>query len=190
MPKDDIIRADILRAAEALFQKWGLKKTTMEDIAKAAGKGKSTLYYYYRDKSEILYAVIGEQLGRILKNAEAAVDKQTTAKGKLFAYTATTFKEIRDALTLFDILRGELKINDEFIDKFRKRYDDFDENKLREILEYGFKRKEFKTTSARNIDSIVRALANIKRSLLINVFVENDDEELIALVMDLMYHGL
>ena len=56
MHKDDIIRADILRAAEALFQKWGLKKTTMEDIAKEAGKGKSTLYYYFKSKAEILLA--------------------------------------------------------------------------------------------------------------------------------------
>jgi len=190
MSKDDVIRAEILHAAEILFQKWGLKKTTMEDIAREAGKGKSSLYYYFKDKSEILYAVVDEQLVRILKKAEAAVEKEKTAKGKLFAYASTTFKEIRDALTLFDILRGEVKINDEFIGKFQKKYDDFDEKKLREILEYGFKRKEFKTASARNIDPLIRALANIKRSLLINVFVKNDDQELLGLIIDLTSRGL
>jgi len=190
MSKDDIVRAEILHAAEILFQKWGLKKTTVEDIAREAGKGKSTLYYYFKDKSEIFYAVADEQLVRILRKAEAAVDQENTAKGKLSAYVSTTFKEIRDALTLFDVVRGEVKMNQEFIGKFQKKYDNFDEKMLREILEYGFKRKEFKSASARNIDSIIRALVNIKRSLLINVFVKNDDQELIGLIIDLTSRGL
>ncbi len=34
----------------------------MEDIAKAAGKGKSTLYYYYTSKDEIFNAVIEDEM--------------------------------------------------------------------------------------------------------------------------------
>ena len=51
--KDEIIKAKILEGADKLFQKYGLGKTTMEDIAKDAGKGKSTLYYYFKSKEEI-----------------------------------------------------------------------------------------------------------------------------------------
>ncbi|OYW78704.1 MAG: TetR family transcriptional regulator, partial [Sphingobacteriia bacterium 32-37-4] len=47
MVKEEIFKEDIIREAQKLFQAYGLKKTTMEDIAKALGKGKSTLYYYY-----------------------------------------------------------------------------------------------------------------------------------------------
>jgi len=190
MHKDDIIRAAILRAAEALFQKWGLKKTTMEDIAQEAGKGKSTLYYYFKSKEEILLAVLEDQIVRILQKARREVDKQKTAKGKLLAYVSTTFKEIRDTMTLFDVLRGEVKIDKEFIRNIRKKHDILDEQIMRSILEYGFKTKEFKAASARNIDALTRALLSIKMSLLINVFVENDDQELIRLVLDLMSQGL
>lgn len=190
MSKDDIIRADILRAAEALFQKWGLKKTTMEDIAKATGKGKSTLYYYFKDKEKILLAVLDGQVARILESARREVDKQKTAKGKLMAYVSTTFKEIRDTMTLFDVMRGEVKIDNEFIRNIRKKHDILDEQIMRSILEFGFKRKEFKAASARNIDALTRALLGIKRSLLINVFVENDDQELIRLILDLTSRGL
>jgi AcrR family transcriptional regulator len=190
MHKDDIIRADILRAAEALFQKWGLKKTTMEDIAKEAGKGKSTLYYYFKSKAEILLAVNEDQIVRILQKARQEIDKQETAKGKLMAYVSTTFKEIRDTMTLFDVLRGEVKIDKEFIRNIRKKHDVLDEQIMRSILEYGFKTKEFKAASARNIDGITRALLGIKMSLLINVFVENNDQELIRLILDLMSWGL
>lgn len=45
MNKDDLVKTSFLQAAEKLFQRWGINKTTMEDIAREAGKGKSTLYY-------------------------------------------------------------------------------------------------------------------------------------------------
>jgi AcrR family transcriptional regulator len=52
MVKEEIFKEDIIREAQKLFQTYGLKKTTMEDIAKALGKGKSTLYYYYQSKEQ------------------------------------------------------------------------------------------------------------------------------------------
>jgi AcrR family transcriptional regulator len=39
--KDGDVKNSILEAAKRVFQKWGLNKTTMEDIAHEAGKGKS-----------------------------------------------------------------------------------------------------------------------------------------------------
>ena len=50
--KDELIVQDIINGAKKLVQQYGLKKTTMEDIAKAAGKSKSTLYYYFKDKED------------------------------------------------------------------------------------------------------------------------------------------
>ena len=46
-------REAIISAATGLFSRFGLEKTTMEDIAKAARKGKSTLYYYFKNKEAV-----------------------------------------------------------------------------------------------------------------------------------------
>ena len=43
MDKEEIIVSEIIESAKKLFQQYGLRKTTMEDIAKSTGKGKSTL---------------------------------------------------------------------------------------------------------------------------------------------------
>ncbi|WP_461492021.1 TetR/AcrR family transcriptional regulator, partial [Pontibacter sp. HJ8] len=51
--KDEAIKTEILNEAQKLFRHFGWTKTTMEDIAKATGKGKSTLYYYYKSKDDI-----------------------------------------------------------------------------------------------------------------------------------------
>ncbi|PKN72465.1 MAG: TetR/AcrR family transcriptional regulator, partial [Deltaproteobacteria bacterium HGW-Deltaproteobacteria-10] len=57
MNKDEEVKQAIKAAAKRVFAKWGLNKTTMEDIAGEAGKGKSTLYYYFKSKEEIFETV-------------------------------------------------------------------------------------------------------------------------------------
>lgn len=47
-------KREILRAASALFRRQGLPATGMRDIAAAAGMAVGNLYYYFRDKQEIL----------------------------------------------------------------------------------------------------------------------------------------
>ena len=54
MTNDNEQKERILSAAKNLFSRFGLEKTTMEDIAKAAGKGKSSLYYYFKSKEEVM----------------------------------------------------------------------------------------------------------------------------------------
>ncbi|MGI5824044.1 MAG: TetR/AcrR family transcriptional regulator [Bacillota bacterium] len=48
----------ILAAAGKMFAEKGYHKTTIEDIAKAAGIGKSTFYEYYESKEEILKFIV------------------------------------------------------------------------------------------------------------------------------------
>ncbi len=40
--KDEIVKGEIVTKAQKLFQQFGLKKTTMDEIAEASGKAKST----------------------------------------------------------------------------------------------------------------------------------------------------
>ena len=44
--------------ARGLFAKQGLENTTMNDIAVASGKGRRTLYTYFKNKEDIYFAVI------------------------------------------------------------------------------------------------------------------------------------
>ncbi|MGC7100553.1 TetR/AcrR family transcriptional regulator [Amycolatopsis lurida] len=53
-------RAKVLRAAEALFADRGAENVTMDDIAKAAGVGRGTLYRRYPDRAAIAVALLDE----------------------------------------------------------------------------------------------------------------------------------
>ncbi len=50
----DEMRNTIICKAGELFSRYGYKKTTMDDIADALQKGKSSIYYYFQNKEDIL----------------------------------------------------------------------------------------------------------------------------------------
>lgn len=53
-PKKDLI----LRAGSECFARYGYEKTTLDDIGRRAGLNKASLYYYFKNKEEILAAVV------------------------------------------------------------------------------------------------------------------------------------
>jgi AcrR family transcriptional regulator len=52
----------ILEGAEELFFKAGIRSVTMDDIAKHMGMSKKTIYQSYRDKDEIVNALVSKRL--------------------------------------------------------------------------------------------------------------------------------
>jgi AcrR family transcriptional regulator len=55
--------ARILDAATRLFQERGYRKTDMDDIARAVGLARNSLYRYYRNKDFILLACVERDMG-------------------------------------------------------------------------------------------------------------------------------
>ncbi len=55
----------IVGVAAGLFATVGLRRTTMESIAAAAGRGRRTIYMYFRNKAEIYDAVVEMEISRI-----------------------------------------------------------------------------------------------------------------------------
>jgi AcrR family transcriptional regulator len=125
--KDEEVKTSILEAAKRVFQKWGLNKTTMEDIAHEAGKGKSTLYYYYKSKDEILEVLATSELNNIINKAKNLVRGETSAKEKLKKYIAASLIEIKNTTSIYPLVKGEIKGNKEFIDKLSKQIDVIEE---------------------------------------------------------------
>ena len=86
MNKDEINRANIIEASKAVFRQYGYEKVTMNDIADAAGKGRSTLYYYFNNKYEVFEQVAIEEYSAILKPAEMQIKKSKSLSENLVLY--------------------------------------------------------------------------------------------------------
>ncbi len=59
--------ARILEAATGLFRAQGYRKTDMDDIARAVGLARNSLYRYYRNKDFILLACVERDMGAFVE---------------------------------------------------------------------------------------------------------------------------
>lgn len=188
--KDEEVKKEIIEAAKVVFQKWGLKKTTMEDIAKEAGKGKSTLYYYFKSKEEIFEMLAKAEINNILYKSKNAITLVNSAKDKLKRYISTALNEIKNTVSLYPLVRGEIKGNKKFLDKIRKNLDYQEELIIQEILTEGFSTKEFNFLSEADINKAASVIVGVLRGLELYLFLDNDDDEQIEIVTRMIAEGI
>ena len=191
--KDEIVRADILKAAEKLFQQFGLRKTTMEDIAKALGKGKSTLYYYYTNKEEIFDAVVMKEMWEVFDTTEKAVELAFTAAQKLKAFAITKMEALQQKSNLYQIVTGEIKENHRCFETARREYRQEEAKLITSILKHGIEAGEFNEEVEQDIDVlpiiIVGAFAGLGR----DIFTKNQIpgiENRIDSIVNILVNGL
>lgn len=77
--KEEENKEKILKAADELFRKYGLRSVTMNDIAKALGISKKTIYQYFRDKNEIACLVAENMCQEDAQWVEMMEDKADNA---------------------------------------------------------------------------------------------------------------
>jgi len=142
--KDDLMRKSILEAAQQLFQEYGLGKTTMEDIAKKIGKAKSSLYYYYANKDEIFEAVVFKEKRDVQNDINLAIEKETTASGKLRAFAFVRYRTIKKKKVLYKILSNEMQNNPCMINNLRENYNQIEHDIISCIISMGIASGEFK----------------------------------------------
>ncbi len=63
----------ILDAAAELIQRWGYKKTTVEDIARQAGVAKGTIYLHWKTREDLFEALLLRESVAMLKALQAAI---------------------------------------------------------------------------------------------------------------------
>ena len=162
----------------------------MEDIANEAGKGKSTLYYYYKSKDEIFDAVVVAEFSRILEKARESTKEISSAKEKLISYFVTSIHEMKNKISAYTIIREEIKRNQNFIEKIRNHFEAKEEQFIGEILKLGVENKEFNFFSLDELQTAAKTITGIIHAMELYLLLENDDESQIDMAAKLIANGL
>src|SRR5262249_52296814 len=85
-------RQRIIDSARKRFRHYGVKKTTMQEIAGDAGVAVGTLYLYFKDKDDLLVACTEEYIVRHRRQAEAILASDAPAGEKLRRYVLDQFR--------------------------------------------------------------------------------------------------
>ncbi|MCF8359556.1 MAG: TetR/AcrR family transcriptional regulator [Prolixibacteraceae bacterium] len=145
--KKDLNREAILEIAQDIFSKYGYKKTTLDDIANAVRKGKSSLYYYFNSKEDLFQAVISKEV-EILKEAlEKVVFRSMDPEEKLREYILTKLGTFRGLANLYNALENDVTAIG-FIDEIKEKNEKYEIRMIKRILIEGVRRDKF------NIDDL------------------------------------
>jgi AcrR family transcriptional regulator len=82
-------RLRILETAAELFAKDGYRKTNIDDIARASGIAKGTVYLYFKNKGAIAYSAIALEKKRNLEQIRPAFDPTIPARERLRRFVET-----------------------------------------------------------------------------------------------------
>ena len=133
----------LVEVARQLFAKNGLANTTMNDIAVASGKGRRTLYTYFKSKEEVYYAVIETELERLSDKLDEVAAKRIRPQEKIIELIYTHLSSIRETVVRNGNLRAEFFRNIWTVEKVRKNFDDEEIKLFRKVYAEGKAEGEF-----------------------------------------------
>ena len=70
-------------AAEACFEKYGIGKTTMDDIAKMGGVSRPTVYRHFDDRDTLILAVVMRRSRQLIERAQKFIRRHSTFEEQL-----------------------------------------------------------------------------------------------------------
>ena len=123
----------LVDVARQLFAKNGLESTTMNDIAQASGKGRRTLYTYFKSKEDIYYAVIETELERLSDKLDEVAARKISPQDKVIELIYTHLSMIRETVVRNGNLRAEFFRNIWMVEKVRKNFDEYELELFRKI---------------------------------------------------------
>jgi AcrR family transcriptional regulator len=106
MEEQDIrTKEKILRGAEELFMKYGVRSVAMDDIARHLSVSKKTIYQYFADKDEVVTQVASRHLGQNEAefNAIAAVSKNALEELMRISVCMKRNMQSMNPVVLFDL---------------------------------------------------------------------------------------
>ena len=127
----------LVDVARQLFARKGVDDTTMNDIAQASGKGRRTLYTYFKSKNEIFLAVVESEMAQLHKVLMDVVNKELPADEKLITFIYTRLDAIKAVVFRNGTLRAVFFRDIWRVEKVRKEFDLQEVEMLKSILDEG-----------------------------------------------------
>lgn len=136
-------RTRLVDVARGLFAKQGLENTTMNDIAVASGKGRRTLYTYFKNKEDIYFAVIETELEHLSAQLSEVANKRMDLEEKLVEIIYVHLHSIKEVVLRNGNLRAEFFRNIWMVEKVRKHFDQKETEFFIGVLKEGVASGEF-----------------------------------------------
>lgn len=187
----DEIREQLIQAARVVFARYGYKKTALDDIAREARKGKSTIYYYFKSKDEIFKAVIDTEAG-IRKDA---IDEQISSiedpKQKLKTYIYVRMLSLKMVVNYYEAIKNDLLDKLYFVDNFRANHLEAEISIVQNLLLEGIAKGVFTIQNPElTAKTIVTALHGFEVPLILKNLSDEEIQKSVDEMLNILFYGM
>ena len=185
------VREQIVGVARKIFTRYGFRKTTMEEIAAASRKGKSSIYYYFPSKEDIFRAVVEKEASELKEQLNKTIHTGDPHIDKLKAYILFRLHHVRTLGNFYAALNEDSLSHLDFILEIRKKFDQDELQVVQGILEEGLKDGTFQITSSK-IGAI--AIATMMKGLELPLLLSDDHKADRGVLLDdlirVLFYGI
>jgi AcrR family transcriptional regulator len=188
--KRDMNRENILKIAQEIFSKYGYKKTTLDDIANAVRKGKSSLYYYFKSKEDLFQAVILKEVEILAKELDAVINRNTDPIDKLRDYVLTKLTTFRGLANFYNALENDVTAIG-FIEDIKHKYEQNEIRMIKRILIEGVRKNEFEIYDF-NLAAIgiTMAIKGLEMPLSAGIYANLNLERGVDIILRIICYGI
>lgn len=188
--KKDLNRESILKIAQEIFSKYGYRKTTLDDIANAVRKGKSSLYYYFKSKEDLFQAVIMKEVEVLARELDKVVNRNTDPVDKLRDYLLTKITTFRNLANFYNALENDVTAIG-FIEEIKTRYEQDEIRMIKRILIEGVRKNEFEIYDF-NLAAIgiTMAIKGLEMPLSAGIYGNMNLERSVDVILKILCYGI
>jgi AcrR family transcriptional regulator len=180
----------IIAVAEKIFARFGFRKTTVDEIAKAAGMGKSTLYYYFKSKEEMFAAVIQRDAQLILRRLTAAMHSSATPQEKFRNYMQTRMIIVQEMSSHYALLKAEYLALYPLIEQERQQFYQNEVDTVTDILQQGVSQGVFAVDDVAAAKTVIALLRGWEDQWFISGQSAFNLEQELSVLLNILLKGL
>ena len=165
----------ILDTARSLFAKYGIRKTSLQDVAGMARVAKATIHNYFGSKDQVYLEVLNLEANTIIEKISAAVGLAASPVDKLKAFLDVKFRLMKEAVNILNLGREGTDKLPPKTGEIRNRLFSREVSILHSILENGVKEGIFHNT---NIVQTARGIGYALRGFEATWLREKNDSEI------------
>ena len=139
----------IIESARELFARFGIKKTTMDEIAEKCFMSKATLYYYFENKEDVFKSVINKELEIFKSKVQKTLSKKASPQDKLKAFIVARFTHLKEIANYYSTIKDEYLEHYAFVEKERAKFTDWEIQTIQSILDEGILKGVFETNDSK-----------------------------------------
>ncbi len=179
-------RTRIVETSRKVFKKYGCRKATMNDIAKASGKAKSSVYYYFKSKDEVYNSVIFFEAEKYRNKVLDAVGKINKPEKQLKAYILIRLQTDKIYSNFYNSM-NHFSENSKFVKRLKKIYDNEEFRIFSNILKNGVEAGYFEIYdikyAAVGIVTAMRGLETVLLHQFENPEIENKIDNILKIIL-------